>query len=148
MDDSLYLFCSGLVIAALVWLFNPFGKLESLMGFLLNSGSAKLPDGVRSFDDMPGARFSKVPIINGPDKLSPFTFTMKVSIVLHLTLSVSETKWSSLLARTHAFILYILIRARNVTGIFEKRPLGPILSFFSLLSDSPVKVTEVATLLY
>ena len=29
-------------IAALVWLFNPFGKLESLMGFLLNSGSAKL----------------------------------------------------------------------------------------------------------
>ena len=147
MDDSLYLFCSGLVIAALVWLFNPFGKLESLMGFLLNSGSV-LPDGVRSFDDMPGARFSKVPIINGPDKLSPFTFTMEVSIVLHLTLSVSKPKWSSLLARTHAFILYISIRARNVTGIFEKRPLGPILSFFPLLSDSPVKVTEVATLLY
>ena len=54
MDDSLYLFCSGLVIAALIWLFNPFGKLESLIGCLLNSGSAKLPDGVRSFDDMPG----------------------------------------------------------------------------------------------
>ncbi|CAH3104924.1 unnamed protein product [Porites lobata] len=54
MDDSLYLFCSGLVIAALIWLFNPFGKLESLMGCLLNSRSAKLPDGVRSFDDMPG----------------------------------------------------------------------------------------------
>ena len=66
MNDSLYLFCSGLVIAALVWLFNPFGKLESLMGCLLNSGSAKLPDGVRSFDDMPEARFSKVLIINGP----------------------------------------------------------------------------------
>ncbi|CAH3104927.1 unnamed protein product [Porites lobata] len=49
MDDSLYLFCSGLVIAALVWLFNPFRKLESLMG-------AKLPDGVRSFDDMPGPK--------------------------------------------------------------------------------------------
>ena len=121
------------------------------MGFLLNSGSAKLPDGVRSFDDMPGARFSKVPkvpIINGPGKLSPFTFTMEVSIVLHLKLSVSETKWSSLLARTHALILYISIRARNVAGIFEKRPLGPILSVFSLLSDSPLKVTEVVPLLY
>ena len=82
MDDSLYLFCSGLVIAALVWLFNPFGKLESLMGCLLNSGNAKL---VRSFDDTPGARSSKVPIINGPGKLSPFTFTIEVSIVLHLT---------------------------------------------------------------
>ena len=56
MDDSLYLFCSGLVIAALVWLFNPFGKLENLLGCLLNSGSAELPDGVRSFDDMPGPK--------------------------------------------------------------------------------------------
>ena len=34
----------------------------------------------------PGARFSKVPIINGPGKLSPFTLTIEVSIVLHLTL--------------------------------------------------------------
>ena len=33
----------------------------------------------------PGARFSKVPIINGPGKLSPFTFKIEVSIVLHLT---------------------------------------------------------------
>ena len=49
MDDSLYLFCSGLVIAALVWLCIPFRKLESLMG-------AKLSDGVRSFDDMPGPK--------------------------------------------------------------------------------------------
>ena len=56
MDDSLYLFCSGLVIAALIWLFNPFGKLENLMGCLLNSESAELPDGVRSFDDMPGPK--------------------------------------------------------------------------------------------
>ena len=48
----------------------------------------------------PGARFSKVPIINGPGKLSPFTLKIEVSIVLHLTLiklSVNETKWSSLL---------------------------------------------------
>ena len=32
-----------------------------------------------------GARFSKVPIINGPGKLSPFTLKTEVSIVLHLT---------------------------------------------------------------
>ena len=30
-------------------------------------------------------RFSKVPIINGPGKLSPFTLKIEVSIVLHLT---------------------------------------------------------------
>ena len=34
---------------------------------------------------VPGARFSKVPIINGPGKLSPFTLKIEVSIVLHLT---------------------------------------------------------------
>jgi len=33
----------------------------------------------------PGASFSKVPIINGPGKLSPFTLKIEVSIVLHLT---------------------------------------------------------------
>ena len=32
----------------------------------------------------PGARFSKVPIINGPGKLSPFTLKIEVLIVLHL----------------------------------------------------------------
>ena len=31
------------------------------------------------------ARFSKVPIINGPGKLSPFTLKSEVSIVLNLT---------------------------------------------------------------
>ena len=33
----------------------------------------------------PGARFSKVPIIDGPVKLAWFTCTIEVSIVLHLT---------------------------------------------------------------
>ena len=33
----------------------------------------------------PGARFSKVAIINGPGKLTPFTLKIEVSIVLHLT---------------------------------------------------------------
>ena len=33
----------------------------------------------------PGARFSKVPIINGPGKLLPFTLKIEVSVLLHLT---------------------------------------------------------------
>ena len=60
----------------------------------------------------PGARFSKVPIINGPGKLSPFTLKIKVSVVFAssmIKLSVSVTEWSSLLARTGALILYISI---------------------------------------
>ena len=32
-----------------------------------------------------GTRFSKVPIIDGPGKLSPITLTIEVLIVLHLT---------------------------------------------------------------
>ena len=32
-----------------------------------------------------GGRFTKVPIINGPGKLSPFTLKIGVSLVLHLT---------------------------------------------------------------
>ena len=38
-----------------------------------------------SFRIIPGACFSKVPIINGPGKLSPFSLKIEVSIVLHLT---------------------------------------------------------------
>ena len=62
-------------------------------------------------EEYPGGRFSKVPMINGPGKLSLFTLKIGVSIVLHLKikLSVIKTKLSSLLARTHAHILYILI---------------------------------------
>ena len=32
-----------------------------------------------------GGRFTKVPIINGPGKPSPFTLKIGVSLVLHLT---------------------------------------------------------------
>ena len=39
-----------------------------------------LPIGIRS-----GAHFSKVPIINWPGKLSPFTLKIEVSIVFYLT---------------------------------------------------------------
>ena len=56
-----------------------------------------------------GARFSKVPIINGPGKLPPFTLKIEVSASNTIKLSVNETKWSSLLARTRALILYISI---------------------------------------
>ena len=38
----------------------------------------------RAIQLLPGAHFSKVPIINGPGKLSPFTLKIEVSIVLHL----------------------------------------------------------------
>ena len=34
---------------------------------------------------LPGACFSKVPMINGPGKLSPFSLKIEVSIVLHVT---------------------------------------------------------------
>ena len=81
----------------------------------------------------PGARFSKFPIINGPVKLLLFTWKIKVSIVLHsymIELSVSETKWSILLARTRALILFISIwifdfGPKKVIRIFEKRAPGP-----------------------
>ena len=45
-----------------------------------------------------------------------------------IKLSVNETEWSSLLARTGALIFYVSIwfRARKVSGTFEKRaPHGP-----------------------
>ena len=44
-----------------------------------------IPAKLAPFDDRPGARFSKVPIINGPGKLLSFTLKIGVSIVLHLT---------------------------------------------------------------
>ena len=58
-----------------------------------------------------GARFSKVPIINGPVKVLLFSYKMAVSIFASnmIKLSVNETKWSSLLAKTRALILYISI---------------------------------------
>ena len=36
-------------------------------------------------DEGPEACFSKVPIINGPGKLLPFTLKIEVSMVLHPT---------------------------------------------------------------
>ena len=45
----------------------------------ISSKKKKLP-----FGTDPGARFSKVPIINGPGKLLLFTFKFEVSIVLQI----------------------------------------------------------------
>ena len=66
------------------------------------------------------ARFSKAPVINGPVKLLLFTCKIEVSVGFisnMIKLSVSKIKWSSLLARTRALILYITI------WIFD---LGPV----------------------
>ena len=57
-----------------------------------------------------GARFSKVPIINEPGMLSPFTLTDRGfnSFASNMIkLSVNESKWSSLPTRTRALILYM-----------------------------------------
>ena len=58
----------------------------------------------------PGTRFSKAPITNGPVKLLLFTCNcrgLKRFAANMIKLSVSETQWSSLLARTRALIRYI-----------------------------------------
>ena len=60
----------------------------------------------------PGARFSKVPIINGPLKavvvyMQDRSFNSFASNLMKP--SVNETKWSILLARTRALILFISI---------------------------------------
>ena len=58
----------------------------------------------------PGTRFSKAPITNGPVKLLLFTCNcrgLKRFAAKMIKLSVSETQWSSLLARTRALIRYI-----------------------------------------
>ena len=51
----------------------------------MDSGFRVLDSSLCQYNLGPGARFSKVPIINGPGKLSPFTLKIEVSIVLHLT---------------------------------------------------------------
>ena len=52
---------------------------------LRKSKAELLPDRDMDIITGSGARFSKVPMINGPGKLSPFTLEIEVSIVLHPT---------------------------------------------------------------
>ena len=59
MDETLYLFFSALLVSVVVWLLNPFGKLHMLMNYLLRRDSgmqADLPEGIRSFEEMPGPK--------------------------------------------------------------------------------------------
>ena len=80
-----------------------------------------------------GACFSKVPIINGPVKLLLFTCKVEVSVSFAsnmIKLSVNETEWSSLLARTRANILYISIwkfdfGPETLPGLSRNGPLFP-----------------------
>ena len=62
-------------------------------------------------DSNPGARFSKAPIINGSVKLLFFTCKIEFNSFASnmIKLSVSKTKWSSLLASSRALIPYISI---------------------------------------
>ena len=55
MDEALYLVCSALLISIVVWLLNPFGKLHNIL-LRRESGHANLPEGVRSFEEMPGPK--------------------------------------------------------------------------------------------
>ena len=82
---------------------NVFRILSGLMsrpggGLLLEILGGGVPPGSQTPDPIsdqkmsfstpvfrPGARFSKVPIINGPIELLLFTWKMEVSIVLQLT---------------------------------------------------------------
>ena len=64
-----------------------------------------------------------------------------------IKLWVKETKWSSLLARTRALIflyfdLKIWFRARNVTGIFEKR--APAQSFQKRLIVADIPDSKIS----
>ena len=58
MDEALYLVCSALLISIAVWLLNPFGKLSSILSFLLGTDykSADLSEGVRPFEQLPGPK--------------------------------------------------------------------------------------------
>ena len=89
----------------------------------------------------PGARLSKVPIINGPGELLLFTFKIEVSIVLQINmikLSVNKTKWTSFNCQLESALLDFdlniqfnfvieklsgLSRNERVTGPLHKSPI-------------------------
>ena len=53
MDEGLYMVCSALLISIAIYLLGPFEKLQNLLRYLLKS-EADLPEGVRSFKEIPG----------------------------------------------------------------------------------------------
>ena len=60
MDDTFYLVCSALLIAILVWLINPFGKVYKLLSYIFKRShgqqTSNSSEGVRSFEEMPGPK--------------------------------------------------------------------------------------------
>ena len=50
MDEALYIVCSVLIIPIVMWLLQPFAKLQNLL-----KSNTDLPEGVRSFDEIPGS---------------------------------------------------------------------------------------------
>ncbi|XP_058964267.2 1,25-dihydroxyvitamin D(3) 24-hydroxylase, mitochondrial-like [Pocillopora verrucosa] len=56
MDDTLYFMTTALLISVVIWIVNPFGKLHNLLRQLLKDPKENLPDGVRSFKDLPGPK--------------------------------------------------------------------------------------------
>ena len=65
--------------------FSKLLKLWSWMQTCKHKTGFRVRKVVGSFEKrVPGARFLKVPIINGRGKLSPFTVKIEVSLVLHL----------------------------------------------------------------
>ena len=49
MDEALYIVCSVLIIPIVMWLLKPFEKLQNLL-----KSNTDLPEGFRSFDEIPG----------------------------------------------------------------------------------------------
>lgn len=55
MDEPLYLVCSALLISVVIWMLNPFEKLQSLLSSILKKDHG-FPEGVRSFEEIPGPK--------------------------------------------------------------------------------------------
>ena len=53
MDEGVYMVCYAVLISMVIWLLNPFEKLQNLLRYPLKSDT-DLPEGVRSFDKIPG----------------------------------------------------------------------------------------------
>lgn len=59
MEGSLYIAFSALLVSVIVWLLNPFHKLHKFLNYSLKRDGGMrtdLPDGVRSFNNMPGPK--------------------------------------------------------------------------------------------
>ena len=55
MDEAFYVACSALFISIVIWLLNPFEKLQNVLNYVLKRDT-DLPEGVRPFDEIPGPR--------------------------------------------------------------------------------------------